>query len=54
MPTVIRKASGLAMITNGGIAEGAQAEAALKSGAADMVAIGRPIFAHPDWAYIVR
>jgi N-ethylmaleimide reductase len=54
MPTVIRKASGLPMITNGGIAEGAQAEAALKSGAADMVAIGRPIFAHPDWAYIVR
>ena len=54
MPTVIRKASGLPMITNGGIAEGAQAEAALKSGAADMVAIGRPIFAHPDWPYIVR
>ncbi len=54
MPTVIRKASGLPIITNGGIAEGAQAEAALKSGAADMVAIGRPIFAHPDWPYIVR
>jgi 2,4-dienoyl-CoA reductase-like NADH-dependent reductase (Old Yellow Enzyme family) len=54
MPTVIRRASGLPMITNGGIADGAQAEAALKSGAADIVAIGRPIFAHPDWAYIVR
>ena len=54
MPTVIRKASGLPMITNGGIAEGAPAEAALKSGAADIVAIGRPIFAHPDWTYIVR
>lgn len=54
MPTVIRKASGLPMITNGGIGDGAQAEAALKSGAADIVAIGRPIFAHPDWAYIVR
>jgi 2,4-dienoyl-CoA reductase-like NADH-dependent reductase (Old Yellow Enzyme family) len=54
MPTVLRKASGLAMITNGGIAEGAQAEAALTSGAADMVAVGRPIFAHPDWPYIVR
>lgn len=54
MPQVLRKASGLPMITNGGIADGAQAEAALTSGAADMVAIGRPIFAHPDWAYIVR
>lgn len=24
------------------------------SGAADLVAIGRPIFAQPDWPYIVR
>ena len=54
MPTVLRKASGLPMITNGGIADGPQAEAALTSGAADMVAIGRPIFAQPDWPYIVR
>jgi hypothetical protein len=54
MSTVLRQASGLPVITNGGIAEGVQAEAALTTGAADMVAIGRPIFAHPDWAYIVR
>lgn len=54
MSTILRKASGLPMITNGGIADGAEAEAALTSGAADMVAIGRPIFAHPDWPYIVR
>jgi len=54
MPTVLRNASGLPVITNGGIADGPQAEAALASGAADVVAIGRPIFAHPDWAYIVR
>ena len=54
MPAVLRKASGLPMITNGGIADGPQAEAALSSGAADMVAIGRPIFAQPDWPYIVR
>ena len=54
MPTVLRKASGLPMITNGGIADGPQAEAALSSGAADIVAIGRPIFAQPDWPYIVR
>ena len=54
MPTVLRKASGLPMITNGGIADGPQAEAALTNGAADMVAIGRPIFAQPDWPFIVR
>ena len=54
MPTVLRQASGLPMITNGGIADGAQSEAALNTGAADMVAIGRPIFAQPDWPYIVR
>ena len=54
MPTVLRRASGLPVITNGGIADGPSAEAALTSGAADVVAVGRPIFAHPDWAYIVR
>ncbi len=54
MPTVLRRASGKPVITNGGIADGPQAEGALTSGAADMVAVGRPIFAHPDWPYIVR
>ena len=54
MPTVLRRASGLPMITNGGIIDGPQAETALTTGAADMVAIGRPIFAQPDWPYIVR
>lgn len=54
MPTVLRRASGKPVITNGGITDGAQGEAALTSGAADMVAIGRPIFAHPDWPYLVR
>ena len=54
MSTVLRKASGLPVITNGGIAEGAQAEDVLTKGAGDMVAIGRPIFAQPDWPYIVR
>ena len=54
MPTVLRKASGLPVIANGGIADGAQAEEALTNGAADMVAIGRPIFAQPDWPYIIR
>ena len=54
MSTIIREASGLPLITNGGIADGPGAEAALTSGAADIVAIGRPIFAQPDWPYIVR
>ncbi|MBC7477008.1 MAG: NADH:flavin oxidoreductase [Pseudorhodobacter sp.] len=54
MAAVLRAASGLPMITNGGIADGPQAEAALISGAADMVAIGRPVFAQPDWPFIVR
>lgn len=53
MPVVLKRASGKPVITNGGIAEGAQAEAAL-TGGADMVALGRPLFAHPDWPYIVR
>jgi N-ethylmaleimide reductase len=54
MSTVIRKASGIPVITNGGIAEGAEAEACLKEGGGDMVAIGRQSFTHPDWPYIVR
>lgn len=54
MPTVLRRASGLPVITNGGIVDGPSAEAALTSGATDVVAVGRPILAHPDWAYIVR
>ena len=54
MSTALRKASGLPVITNGGIADGSEAEACLKSGGGDMVAIGRPSFTHPDWPYIVR
>lgn len=54
MPVALREASGLPMIANGGIDDGTKAEAALTSGAADMVAVGRPLFAQPDWPYIVR
>jgi 2,4-dienoyl-CoA reductase-like NADH-dependent reductase (Old Yellow Enzyme family) len=54
MPAALREASGLPIITNGGIADGPRAEMALTNGAADIVAIGRPIFAQPDWPYIVR
>ena len=53
MPAVLREASGLPVIVNGGIADGAQAEAALAD-CGDLVAVGRPIFAHPDWPFIVR
>jgi 2,4-dienoyl-CoA reductase-like NADH-dependent reductase (Old Yellow Enzyme family) len=54
IPAVLRRASGLKMIANGGISDGPGAEAALTSGAADIVAVGRPLFAQPDWPYIVR
>ncbi len=54
MSTVIRKASGIPVITNGGIADGSEAESCLKSGGGDIVAIGRQSFTHPDWPYIVR
>ncbi|MHA1600206.1 MAG: oxidoreductase, partial [Alphaproteobacteria bacterium] len=54
MPEVIRQASGLPMITNGGIAEGQHVEHAITSGAADLCAVGRPLFAQPDWPYIIR
>jgi 2,4-dienoyl-CoA reductase-like NADH-dependent reductase (Old Yellow Enzyme family) len=54
LPNIIRRFSGKPMITNGGICDGVQAEAALNNSSADVVAIGRPLFAHPDWAYIVR
>lgn len=53
MPVVLKRASGKPVISNGGIADGAGAEGALTAGA-DMVALGRPLFAHPDWPYIVR
>jgi 2,4-dienoyl-CoA reductase-like NADH-dependent reductase (Old Yellow Enzyme family) len=54
MPVALRAASGLPMITNGGIAQGGDAEAAIVEGAADMVAVGRPMFANPDWPQMVR
>lgn len=54
MPAALREASGLPLITDGGIADGPQAEIALTGGAADIVAVGRPTFAQPDWPRIVR
>jgi 2,4-dienoyl-CoA reductase-like NADH-dependent reductase (Old Yellow Enzyme family) len=54
MPVALRQASGLPIIVNGGIAEGADAEEVLASEAGDFVAIGRPMFANPDWPAMVR
>lgn len=54
MPEVIREASGKPMVTNGGITEGEHGERAITTGAADLVAVGRPLFAHPDWPHIIR
>ncbi len=54
MPSVIGRSSGKPMIVNGGIAEGADAEKVVTSGAGDLCAIGRPLFAHPDWPHIIR
>lgn len=54
MPKVIKAASKKAVITNGGIADGASAEEVLTSGSGDLVAVGRPLFAHPDWPHIIR
>ncbi len=54
MANVIAEASGIPMIVNGGIADGADAEAVLESGAGDLCAVGRPLFAHPDWPHIIR
>jgi N-ethylmaleimide reductase len=54
MPKVLRKASGKHVIVNGGISEGSHAEEVITSEAGDCVAIGRRLFAHPDWPHIIR
>jgi 2,4-dienoyl-CoA reductase-like NADH-dependent reductase (Old Yellow Enzyme family) len=54
MATAIAEASGIAMMINGGIAQGQDAEEALTSGGGDYVAVGRPSFANPDWPMMVR
>ncbi|MHB1108924.1 MAG: oxidoreductase [Devosia sp.] len=54
MPEAIRETSGKVMIVNGGVADGADAEQVIASGAGELVAVGRPLFAHPDWPHIIR
>lgn len=54
IPAVMRAASGKPMIVNGGVHDAAAALRVLESGAGDMVSVGRPLFANPDWANAVR
>ena len=54
MSKIIRESSGLPMIVNGGISEGDDCEEILTSESGDLCAVGRPLFAHPDWPHIIR
>ncbi|MEW9921295.1 hypothetical protein AB2B41_16920 [Marimonas sp. MJW-29] len=54
MAKAIAETSGKQMLVNGGIADGAGAEAVFDSGAGDAAVVGRPLFAHPDWPHIIR
>ncbi|MDB2325106.1 NADH:flavin oxidoreductase [Alphaproteobacteria bacterium] len=53
IPVTLKKISGKPFITNGNVFDGETAEEVFAQNAGDVVAIGRPIFAHPDWPYIV-
>jgi 2,4-dienoyl-CoA reductase-like NADH-dependent reductase (Old Yellow Enzyme family) len=54
MAKVIKEASGKPMLVNGGIADGAGAEAVFETGAGEAAVVGRPLFAQPDWPHIIR
>jgi 2,4-dienoyl-CoA reductase-like NADH-dependent reductase (Old Yellow Enzyme family) len=54
IPAVLRQSSGKPLIVNGGVHEAADAQRVIESGAGDLVAVGRPLFANPDWANRVR
>jgi 2,4-dienoyl-CoA reductase-like NADH-dependent reductase (Old Yellow Enzyme family) len=54
MSKALKDASGLPVIVNGGIDQGHAAEEVLSSGAGDLVGVGRPVFANPDWPQMVR
>ena len=53
IPVSLKKHTNKSLIVNGNVFDGDTAEEVLNSDAGDFVAIGRPIFAHPDWVYIV-
>lgn len=54
MPVAIVETSGKPMLVNGGIMDGPTSEAVFEVKAGDAVVVGRPLFAHPDWPYIIR
>lgn len=54
MSKALKEASGLPVMVNGGIDQGHAAEEVLSSGAGDLVGVGRPVFANPDWPQMVR
>ena len=53
IPVSLKKHTNKSLIVNGNVFDGDTAEEVFNSDAGDFVAIGRPIFAHPDWVYIV-
>ena len=53
IPVTIKKLSNHTVITNGGIYDGDTAKEVLDMKGGDLIAIGRPLFAQPDWPYIV-
>ena len=53
IPVSLKKQTRKTLITNGNIYDGKTADEVFSSDAGDFVAIGRPIFAHPDWVHIV-
>jgi 2,4-dienoyl-CoA reductase-like NADH-dependent reductase (Old Yellow Enzyme family) len=54
MPQAIAEASGKPVLVNGGITDGAQAEAVIDRNAGVAAVVGRPLFAQPDWPHIIR
>lgn len=54
IPQVLRAESGKPVIVNGGVHQGSVAEHILATGVGDLVAVGRPFFANPDWVERVR
>lgn len=49
--SIVKASSNLPVILTGGIRTIEQAETLIKNKKADLIGIGRPIFAKADWAY---
>ena len=50
MSAAVKEAVGIPVILTGGVKTGEDAEGLLKSGAADLIGVGRPFLANPRWA----